>query len=65
VAIPAWKSFHALICGNTVVLKPASDTPMCGAEFVRALADAGMPRGVVNLVQGRGSVVGEGRSDVP
>ena len=36
VAIPAWKSFHALICGNTVVLKPASDTPLCGAEFVRA-----------------------------
>ncbi len=59
VAIPAWKSFHALICGNTVVLKPASDTPMCGAEFVRALVDAGMPRGVINLVQGRGSMVGE------
>jgi alpha-ketoglutaric semialdehyde dehydrogenase len=59
VAIPAWKSCHALICGNTVVLKPASDTPMCGAEFVRALADAGMPRGVVNLVQGRGSTIGE------
>ena len=46
VAIPAWKSFHALICGNTVVLKPASDTPLCGAEFVRALADAGLPPGV-------------------
>ena len=59
VAIPAWKSFHALICGNTVVIKPASDTPMCGAEFVRALADAGLPPGVINLVQGRGSVVGE------
>ncbi|MBN1394026.1 MAG: aldehyde dehydrogenase family protein [Pirellulales bacterium] len=59
VAIPAWKSFHALICGNTVVIKPASDTPMCGHEFVRALADAGLPPGVINLVQGRGSVVGE------
>ncbi len=59
VAIPAWKSFHALICGNTVVLKPASDTPLCGAEFVRALVDAGLPSGVLNLVQGRGSVVGE------
>jgi len=59
VAIPAWKSLHALICGNTVVLKPASDTPGCGAEFVRALVDAGMPKGVVNLVQGRGSVIGE------
>ncbi len=62
VAIPAWKSFHALICGNTVVLKPASDTPLCGAEFVRALADAGLPRGVMNLVQGRGSVIGEAMS---
>ncbi len=59
VAIPAWKSFHALICGNTVVLKPASDTPMCGAEFVCAIVDAGIPPGVINLVQGRGSVVGE------
>ncbi|MEN6457724.1 MAG: aldehyde dehydrogenase family protein [Thermoguttaceae bacterium] len=59
VAIPAWKSFHALICGNTVVLKPASDTPLCGAEFVRALVDAGLPPGVMNLVQGRGSVIGE------
>ncbi|MEN6449032.1 MAG: aldehyde dehydrogenase family protein [Thermoguttaceae bacterium] len=59
VAIPAWKSCHALICGNTVVLKPASDTPLCGAEFVRALVDAGLPPGVMNLVQGRGSTVGE------
>ncbi len=65
VAIPAWKSFHALICGNTVVLKPASDTPMCGAEFVRALADAGLPPGVMNLVQGRGSTVGEAMCENP
>jgi len=65
VAIPAWKGLHALICGNTVVLKPASDTPMCGYEFVRALADAGLPPGVINLVQGRGSVVGEAMINNP
>ncbi len=63
VAIPAWKSLHALICGNTVVLKPASDTPMCGVEFVRALVDAGVPKGVINLVHGRGSTLGEAMSN--
>lgn len=59
IAIPSWKTLHALVCGNTVVLKPASDTPMCGAAFVKALVDAGLPAGVINLVQGRGSVIGE------
>jgi len=59
VAIPAWKTLHALICGNTVVFKPASDTPMCGVMFVKALVDAGLPKGVINLVQGRGSIIGD------
>ncbi|MBI1373427.1 MAG: aldehyde dehydrogenase family protein [Phycisphaera sp.] len=59
VAIPAWKGLHALICGNTIVLKPAEDTPMCGVEFVRALVDAGVPKGVVNLVHGSGEVTGK------
>ena len=59
IAIPSWKSLAALICGNTLVLKPASDTPLCGQEFVKCLADAGLPAGVFNVVQGRGSVVGE------
>ena len=59
VAIPGWKTLHALVCGNTVVFKPASDTPMCGVMFVQALVDAGVPKGVLNLVQGRGSVVGD------
>jgi aldehyde dehydrogenase (NAD+) len=54
IAIPAWKALHALVCGNTVVLKPAEDTPLCGCEFVRALDDAGIPRGVINLVHGDG-----------
>lgn len=65
VAIPAWKAFHALICGNPIVLKPASDTPLCGAWFVQALVDAGIPPGVVNLVQGRGSVIGEALCNHP
>ena len=58
VAIPAWKSLHALICGNTVVLKPAEDTPLCAVEFVKALDDAGLPPGVMNLVLGSGKVTG-------
>lgn len=62
VAIPAWKMLHALICGNTVVFKPASDTPKCGELFVKTLIDAGLPTGVVNLVQGRGSKIGEAMS---
>jgi len=58
-AIPAWKSLHALICGNTLVLKPAEDTPLCGVEFVKVLEDAGIPPGVVNLVHGFGETVGQ------
>lgn len=59
VAIPAWKSLHALICGNTVVLKPAEDTPFCGQAFIEALEEAGMPAGVVNLVHGTGEHAGK------
>ncbi len=57
-AIPAWKGLHALIAGNTIVLKPAEDTPFCAAAFVKALQDAGIPDGVVNLVHGRGAHTG-------
>jgi len=59
IAIPAWKIFPALICGNTVVFKPASDTSVCAAKFVEALAEAGLPKGVLNLVHGPGGEVGE------
>lgn len=59
VAIPAWKLFPALICGNTVVLKPSSSTPACAAALVAALEEAGMPEGVVNLLIGPGEEVGE------
>ena len=58
MAIPTWKIFPALVCGNTVVFKPASDTPACGAKLVEILVEAGVPKGVVNLVHGGGRDVG-------
>jgi aldehyde dehydrogenase (NAD+) len=59
VAIPSWKSLPALVLGNTVVFKPSDQTPLCAAEYVRALADAGLPAGALNLVLGSGREVGE------
>lgn len=58
VAIPSWKIFPALICGNTLVLKPAEDTPLCGTRFVEIMEEAGLPKGVLNLVHG-GAQAGE------
>ena len=58
MAIPTWKMFPALICGNTVVLKPAEDTPYTAVKLCEILQRAGLPPGVVNLVQGRGEEVG-------
>ena len=58
MAIPTWKSFPALVAGNTIVLKPASDTPHSSHLLVEALEEAGIPPGVVNLVHGSGSGVG-------
>ncbi len=59
MAIPAWKIMPALICGNTVVLKPAPDTPLSAYNLVQILAEAGVPRGVVNAVIGGGKEAGE------
>ena len=59
MAIPAWKSFPALIMGNTVVLKPSPDTPYTAALFVNILEETGIPPGVVNLVLGSTPQVGE------
>lgn len=59
IAIPSWKLAPALVCGNSVVFKPSSDTPLCAYELVRVLEEAGVPPGVVNLVTGSASVVGE------
>src|SRR5437762_3797536 len=59
MAIPSWKIVPALVCGNTVVFKPATLTPLSALNFVKILEEAGIPRGVVNLVTGGGRTVGE------
>src|SRR5207237_9905278 len=58
MAIPSWKLFPALVCGNTCVIKPAEDTPLSTFNLVRALLEAGLPRGVVNIVSGFGPEAG-------
>ena len=58
IAIPAWKIAPALSYGNAVVLKPADLTPGCAWELAKILDDAGLPKGVLSLVVGRGSTVG-------
>src|SRR5437868_15317875 len=58
MAIPSWKIIPALVCGNTVVFKPATLTPLSALNFVKILEEAGIPRGVVNLVTGGGAAVG-------
>ncbi len=60
MAIPTWKIFPALVCGNTVVFKPASDTPATATSLVEILLEAGVPAGVVNIVHGGGGEVGMG-----
>lgn len=59
ISIPAWKLAHALAAGNTVVWKPAETTPRTSWHLARALADAGVPAGAVNMVLGEGSTIGE------
>ncbi len=59
LAIPAWKVMPALVAGNTVVFKPASDTPIMAHHLVQILEEAGLPPGVLNLVYGPGDTVGE------
>src|SRR5579863_5927041 len=58
MAIPSWKIMPALICGNTVVIKPAQDTPLSTYNLISVLEEAGVPHGVVNLVVGYGREVG-------
>jgi len=58
MAIPSWKLLPAIVCGNTCVIKPGQDTPLSTFNLVRALADAGVPKGVINIVTGFGSSVG-------
>lgn len=58
MAIPSWKLFPALVCGNTCVIKPAEDTPLSTLHLVQTLIDAGLPAGVVNIVTGYGPEAG-------
>ncbi|MBI3424665.1 MAG: aldehyde dehydrogenase family protein [Acidobacteria bacterium] len=58
MAIPSWKMMPALICGNTLVIKPAEDTPLSTYNLVKALEEAGLPAGVVNIVAGAGTSAG-------
>ena len=52
IAIPAWKMAPALICGNTLIFKPASSTPLSAVKLVKVFEDAGLPPGVLNLITG-------------
>jgi acyl-CoA reductase-like NAD-dependent aldehyde dehydrogenase len=58
MAIPSWKIMPALVCGNTVVIKPAEDTPLSTYNLVQVLTEAGVPAGVVNVVNGMGPDAG-------
>ncbi|HWO88596.1 MAG TPA: aldehyde dehydrogenase family protein [Gemmatimonadales bacterium] len=59
MAIPTWKIFPALLCGNSVIFKPSADVPHTGTLLVEVLLDAGLPPEVIQLVHGGGSAVGE------
>jgi alpha-ketoglutaric semialdehyde dehydrogenase len=59
MAIPSWKIMPSLVLGNTIVLKPASDTPLSSYHLAATLVEAGLPRGVLNVVTGSGREVGE------
>src|ERR1051326_109251 len=65
MAIPSWKLMPALVCGNTVVIKPAEDTPLSTYNLIKACEEAGLPPGVVNLVMGSGSTIGKRLTNHP
>jgi acyl-CoA reductase-like NAD-dependent aldehyde dehydrogenase len=65
MAIPSWKIIPALVAGNTVVIKPAEDTPLSTYNLAQVLAEAGLPRGVLNVVAGKGTVVGKAILESP
>src|SRR5262249_52744612 len=58
VAVPSWKIFPALVCGNAVVWKPAEEAAVVGEGFAAALEEAGLPAGVLNVVHGTGEEAG-------
>lgn len=63
VAIPIWKMAPALIYGNTVVLKPATEAGVTAAKVLECFHEAGFPEGVINMVTGKGSVIGQGLAE--
>src|SRR5256884_2847547 len=65
MAIPSWKMMPALICGNTVVIKPAEDTPLSTFNLVKAAEEAGVPAGVINIVTGVGETAGAPLTEHP
>ncbi|MBD1937424.1 aldehyde dehydrogenase family protein [Microcoleus sp. FACHB-68] len=65
VAIPCWKALPALVCGNTIILKPAEDTPACANFLIQIFHDAGLPPGVVNLIHGLGEEAGQALVEHP
>lgn len=65
IAIATWKSFPAIIAGNAVVWKPATETPIMAYELAQIFEEAGLPKGVLNIVFGRGSVVGDAMVEHP
>ena len=65
MAISSWKLLPAVVCGNTCIIKPAQDTPLSTFNLVRALSDAGLPKGVINIVTGFGAEVGTPLAEHP
>ena len=65
MAIPSWKLFPALVAGNACIIKPAQDTPLSVFNFVQTLLDAGVPKGVINIVSGFGSRIGAPLTEHP
>ncbi len=65
VAIPIWKAAPALVYGNAAVLKPATEAAVTAAKVIECFAEAGIPAGVINMVTGSGSVIGQGLTDHP
>lgn len=65
IAIPAWKMAPALICGNAIVFKPASGTPLCAVKLTEVFEEAGVPPGALNLITGPGGSVGNALVESP
>ncbi len=65
MAIPAWKTFPALLAGNAVILKPASDTPLLALKLAECLHEAGLPAGVFNVITGPGGSLGDALASHP